>query len=104
MGRPLKLLWTEPAAEQFAERLDYIGGFNTDAARALRHKVDTSLQHLTRIPDLGCWVPEFGPGFYREVLVKPLRLLYERHGDTLVITYVHRQEENLGPDTFDEQG
>ena len=49
-------------------------------------------------------MPEFGPGFYWEVLVKPLRLLYERHGDTLVITYVHRQEENLGPDSFNQQG
>ena len=104
MGKPLKLLWTEPAAEQFAERLDYIGGFNSEAARALRHRVDASLHHLTRFLNLGRWVPEFGPGFYREVLVKPLRLLYERHGDTLVITYVHRQEENLGPDSFDEQG
>ena len=102
MGRPLKLLWTEPAAEQFAERLDYIGGFNPEAARALHHRVDTCLRQLVRFPDLGRWVPEFGPGFYREVLVKPLRLLYERHGDTLVITYVHRQEEAIGPDTFPE--
>ena len=104
MGKPLKLLWTEPAAEQFAERLDYSGGFNPEAARALHHKVNASLRHLTRFPDLGRWVPEFGPGFYREVLVKPLRLLYERHGDALVITYVHRQEENLGPDFLEKRG
>jgi hypothetical protein len=49
-------------------------------------------------------VPEFGPGFYRELLVKPLRILYERHGDKLVVTYVHRmhrQEEAIGPDSLD---
>lgn len=97
----LRIRWTEPAEEQFAERLDFMGGFNPDAARALRKKVDVSLRHLTEFPDMGRWVPEFGPGFYREILVKPLRLLYENHGDTLVVTYVHRQEETLGPDTFD---
>ena len=96
----LGIRWTEPAAEQFAERLDYIGGFSPDAARALRRKVDTSLRHLAEFPDMGRWVPEFGPGFYREILVKPLRLLYENHGDALVVTYVHRQEESIGPDTF----
>ncbi len=98
----LNIRWSEPAAEQFMERLDYIGGYNPDAARTLRSKVDTSLRHLAEFPDMGRWVPEFGPGFYREILVKPLRLLYECQGDVLVVTYVHRQEEAIGPDTFDE--
>jgi len=96
----LGIRWTEPAEEQFAELLDYIGGFNPDAARALRRKVDVSLQHLAEFPEMGRWVPEFGQGFYREILVKPLRLLYEDKGDGLVVTYVHRQEEAIGPDTF----
>ena len=99
----LSVRWTEPAEGQFAELLDFIGGCNPDAARTLRRKVDRSLQNLAGFPDLGRWVPEFGPGFYREMLVKPLRLLYENHGDALVVTYVHRQEEAIGPDTFDEQ-
>jgi len=96
----LTLLWTDPAAEQFAERLDHIGGFNPEAAHRLRHRVDLSLRHLARYPELGRWVPEFGPGFYREILVKPLRLLYEFQGDRIVVTCVHRQEEALGPDSF----
>jgi plasmid stabilization system protein ParE len=99
----LSIRWTEPAEEQFAELLDFIGGFNPDAARTLRGKLDKSLRHLAEFPDMGRWVPEFGPGFYREILVKPLRLLYENHGDALVVTYVHRQEEAIGPDSFDEQ-
>ena len=99
----LSIRWTEPAEERFAELLDFIGGFNPEAARALCRKVDRSLQNLAEFPDRGRWVPEFGPGFYREILVKPLRLLYENHGDALVVTYVHRQEEAIGPDTFDEQ-
>lgn len=99
----LSIRWTEPAEEQFAELLDFIGGCNPDAARALRGKVDKSLQNLAECPDMGRWVPEFGPGFYREILVKPLRLLYENHGNALVVTYVHRHEEAIGPDTFDEQ-
>ena len=96
----LKVLWTEPAMEQFAERLDYIGGFNPDAARKVRRKVDDSLGRLGDFPEMGRWVPEFGPGFYREILVSPLRILYELHDAGIVITYVHRQEENLEPDTF----
>jgi plasmid stabilization system protein ParE len=96
----LKILWTDPAAEQFAERLDYIGGFSPDAARSLRHKVDLSLRQVARFPDMGRWVGEFGPGLYREVLVKPLRILYEIQGESIVVTYVHRQEEAIGPDSF----
>lgn len=94
----LKIRWTEVAQEQFAERLEYIGGLNPEA---LRRRVDASLKHLAAFPEMGRWVPEFGPGFYREILVKPLRLLYEPQGDGLVVTYVHRQEEALGLDTFE---
>jgi plasmid stabilization system protein ParE len=66
--------------------------------------VDHSLRHLARFPDLGRWVAEFGPGFYRELLVKPLRILYEFQGERIVVTYVHRQEEASGPDSFEEPG
>jgi plasmid stabilization system protein ParE len=96
----LIILWADPAVEQFSERLDYIGGFSPEAARILRQKVDLSLQHVAKYPDIGRWVPEFGPGFYREILIKPLRILYECHGDKIVVTYVHRQEEAIGPDSF----
>ena len=96
----LTLVWTEPAVDQFVERLDYIGGFSPEAARRSRHRVDSSLRHASEFPDLGRWVPEFGPGFYREILVKPLRILYEHHDDNLVITNVHRQEEAMGPDSL----
>ena len=65
--------------------------------------MNASLQHLVAFPDMGRWVPEFGPGFYRKILVKPLPLLYERQGDSLVVTFVYRQAEALGPDTFDPE-
>ena len=97
----LKVIWTDPAAEAFLERLDYLGAFSPEAARRVRRHVDLGLRHIARFPELGRWVPEFGPGFYREILVKPLRILYEFQVDRIVVTYVHRQEEALGPDTFD---
>lgn len=96
----LKTLWTDPAVEQYAERLDYLGGFSPDAARRVRRKVDLSLRRVASFPDPGRWVPEFGQGFYREILVKPLRILYKFQGDRIVVTCVHRQEESLGPDSF----
>ena len=96
----LSIIWTEPAMEQFTERLEYIGAFSPEAARRLRQRVDHSLRHLARFPDLGRWVAEFGPGFYRELLVKPLRILYEFQGGRIVVTYVHRQEEAIGPDSY----
>jgi toxin ParE1/3/4 len=99
----LTIVWTEPAAEQFAERLDYIGAFNPEAARHLRRKVDASLRRLSEFPEIGRWVPEFGFGLYREILVHPLRILYEDHIDKLVLTFVYRQEENLGPDSYEAE-
>ncbi len=97
----LSILWAAPAAEQFADQLDPIGGFNPEAARGLRHRVDQGLRRLARFPDLGRWVPEFGAGCYREILVAPLRILYEFQGDRMVVTWVHRQEEALGPDSLE---
>jgi len=99
----LSIRWTEPAMDQFAELLDFIGGSNPDAARALRRKVDRSLLKLAEFPDMDRWVLEFGPGFYREIRVNSLRLLYENHGDALGVTYVHRHGEATGPNSFDEQ-
>ena len=97
----LTVHWTEPAWEEFAERLDYIGAMNPDAARRLRRRVDGSLHRLLEFPEIGLWVPEFGLGFYREILVKPLRLMYEIQGGTLAVTHVQRQEEVIFPDSFD---
>jgi plasmid stabilization system protein ParE len=88
------------SARQFVERLDCIGGFSPDAAHRLRRRADSSLRHIARFPDLGRWVPEFGPGFYREILVKPFRILYEFQGDRIGVTYVHRQGEAIGSDSF----
>ena len=34
-----------------------------------------------------------------EKLVKPQRILYEFQGGRIVVTYVHRQEEAIGPDS-----
>lgn len=100
----LTLVWTEPAAEQLAERLDHIGAFNPDAARRLRRKVDASLRRLSEFPEIGRWVPEFGAGLYREILVRPLRILYEDQVDKLVVTFVYRQEETVGPDSHELEG
>jgi plasmid stabilization system protein ParE len=97
----LIILWTDAAAEQFSERLDGIGGFSPEAARRLRRKVDSSLRHPAGFPDVGRWVAEFGPGFYREILVKPLRILSECQGNQIVVTCVHRQAAAIGPDSFD---
>ena len=99
----LTLIWTEPAAEQLAERLDYIGAFNPDAARRVRRKVDVSLRRLSDFPEIGRWVPEFGPGCYREILVCPLRILHEDQMDKLVVTFVYRQEEGIGPDSCEDE-
>ena len=99
----LTVVWTEPAWEEFSERLDYIGAFNPEAAQRLRRRVDGSLRRLPDFPEIGRWVPEFGPGFYREILVKPLRLMYEIQGETLAVTHVHRQDEAVFPDSFNWQ-
>ena len=96
----LKVIWAEPAVEQFIEKLEYIGAFSPEVARRLRRKVDLGLRQVARFPDLGRWVPEFESGFYREILVRPLRVLYEFQGDRILVTHVHRQEEAIGPDTF----
>jgi hypothetical protein len=54
-------------------------------------------------PEIGRWVPEFGTGLYREILVRPLRILYEDQMDKLVVTFVYRQEEAIGPDSYEPE-
>jgi hypothetical protein len=96
----LKVQWSENAFEQFAEQLERISGFSPSDASRLRLKVDASLRKFGISPEMGQWAPDFDPGFYREILVNPLRIFSEIRDHTIVITHVYRQCENPSPDTF----
>ncbi len=90
----MKLQWADRAFLDFEGLLDYIAVDNPDAATRLHDQVFRKTDKLKDFPNLGPISIEAGDPF-REILVKPLRLLYLIEEDTITIVAVYREEANL---------
>jgi len=92
----VKVQWADRALRDLEDVLDYIHWDNPDAARRLHDRVLEKTDKLRDFPDMGSISLEAGEPF-REILVKPLRLLYLQEGETLTIVAVFREEADLRP-------
>ncbi|MDR3669475.1 MAG: type II toxin-antitoxin system RelE/ParE family toxin [Holophaga sp.] len=90
----MKLQWADRALLDLEDLLGYIAQDSPDAARRLYAKAFRKTSSLVRFPDLGAVSREVGEPF-REVLVKPLRILYLREEDSLTVVAVFREEADL---------
>jgi len=87
----LKVQWTERAFLDLEDLLEFIAVDNPAAASRLHGRVLRKTDTLAKFPDLGPMSMEAGEPF-REVLVKPLRILYLREETTVSIVAVFREE------------
>jgi plasmid stabilization system protein ParE len=53
------------------------------------------VEGLTRNPEMGRMVPEFGAAFLRELIHPPFRIVYRRHGSEIQVVRVWRSERML---------
>ena len=91
----IRVIWSQPALEDFDDILAVIARDKPRAAKALGKRVLEAARRLARFPALGRWVPELKPSAYREILLAPVRVIYRREKDTIIIVHVVRQERTI---------
>src|SRR6476660_4204123 len=87
-----RLIWTEPALQDLEQIADYIALDDPAAAKRLVRKVFNKAELLQDFPEM-CPVPHGLPDSrYRHLVVKPLRIFYRVHGDSVFIVDLMRSE------------
>jgi toxin ParE1/3/4 len=90
-----EVIWSEPALDDLDGIAEYIAVSNLVAAQSLVQRVFEKVDRLELFPESGR-VPLELEGFsYREVLVKPCRVIYKVQIDQVSILHVIRQERDL---------
>ncbi|MBC8095624.1 MAG: type II toxin-antitoxin system RelE/ParE family toxin [Akkermansiaceae bacterium] len=90
-----EVIWTVPALDRLNVIADYIARDNADAANRLVSGVFGRVDLLERFPAMGRSVPEMRGSEYREIVVRPCRVIYRIEGGTVRIITVIRGEQNL---------
>ena len=95
------MTWTAPALDDLDEIATWIAADDEAAARRLVGKVFEKVERLARFPQSGRRVPELPGTAYREVVVRPCRVLCRLEGKAILIVHVTRGERLLDPTRFE---
>jgi len=90
-----QLVWTEPPLLDLNEIAEFIALENPQAARALVHRVFSTVERLEQHPKSGRCPEELEGSRYREIVVGPCRVFYRVANDRVFILYVMRSERQL---------
>jgi plasmid stabilization system protein ParE len=88
--------WAEPALEQLREITEYLDEHSPNAALDLHARVHQATQLLGTSPRMGRVVPEFKIEHFREVIVKPYRVMYVVQDDPdtcIIVAVVHGRRD-----------
>jgi len=96
MARRLgRLIWTEPALNELDDISAWIADEDRLAASRLVQAVLDATARLKRRPRMGRAVPEAVGKTHREVIVRPLRIVYRLAGKDVLVVAVLRGEQPL---------
>ena len=90
-----EIIWTKPADKDLEEIADYIAIDKVSAAVKLIDKILEKVGRLADFPESGRILPEFENSKYREIIVKPCRIIYFQKDNKLYIVHVMRSERQL---------
>jgi addiction module RelE/StbE family toxin len=92
MGKPsFRVVWTETATRDLESLLSYIAREASINAGRVLDQLRSKAESLTSVPERGRLVPELlrhGLAVWRELIVKPYRLLYRIDGHTVYVLAV----------------
>ena len=83
-----KIIFSEPAIEDLASIVRFIGRDNQPAAAKFGGKLIESVRHLTTFPRMGRVVPEQSDENIREIVLKPYRIFYRVKDELRVIEII----------------
>jgi len=92
----LTILWTGPALEDLEEIRVWVARDRPVAARRLAARIRERVEALAAFPTSGRVVPELGGDRYREVVVRPYRVVYEVLDDAVIVIRVWHARRPLG--------
>jgi len=95
MAEVRPVLWTGPALADLVEIRERVKRDSHEAARRLGAKIRDRVNDLAAFPSSGRIVPEIGIERYREVIVRPYRVIYEIRENDLVILRVRHSRRDL---------
>ena len=95
MAEVRPILWTGPALADLIEIREWVERDSPDAARRLAAKIRDRVSNLAAFPASGRVVPEIGIERYREVIVRPYRVIFEIRENDLVILRVRHSRRDL---------
>lgn len=100
MSAKYSVEWSEPALLDAEEIVDFLVVRDSDrAAERLVARIEAATKRLTRLPGRGRIVPELrreGIQAYRELILKPYRLVYRMSGRAVVIVAFLDARRDLG--------
>lgn len=90
------ILWSGPALEDLRRIRTWVARDSPASARRLASRIREGIENLTDFPMAGRVVPEIGIKTYREIIVRPYRVIYEvRDDDAVVILRVWHSHRDL---------
>jgi len=91
-----QILWSGPALHDLKQIRVWVARDSPDAARRLASKIRKGVENLADFPEAGRVVPEIGIKAYREIIVRPYRVIYQvRDNDAVVILRVWHSHRDL---------
>ena len=85
MGR---VVWTDPAIADLGEIIDFIARDSPRYAIQVGERIYEAAGKLELGPRAGWKAPEFNVDHFREILMRPYRIIYELRGDACYIVAV----------------
>lgn len=96
----VKIVWSPAAISHFSSWIHYIAKDSVKTAEKERQKILKGVGRLETFPQSGRVVPEFSDPTFREVIVKPIRIMYRLKGDEVRILTFHHAKRNLDASLF----
>jgi toxin ParE1/3/4 len=91
MGR---IVWSDPAIADLEEIMDYIARDSPRYALAVGERIYEAAGKLELGVRAGWMVPEFGLDCFREVLMRPYRIIYEIRGEgCYIVAIIHASRD-----------
>ena len=99
MSRTYQVIWTSNAREDLLNIVGYIKKESADAARNVYEQIKEKAHSSNLFPLRGRVVPELqkeGITIYRELIIRPWRIVYKIENDTVYIMAVFDARQDVG--------
>lgn len=96
-----RVIWSPSAINHFSSWIRYVSQDSTTAAEKQRKEILRAVKQLSNFPRSGRVVPEFNNQTLREIIRKPIRIIYELKDKEIHILAMHHSRRQLDQELFE---